>query len=48
MMDKEDQKIYDEICEVDSKVFALQKQADQLLRSVQDKRKALRSKGIMV
>lgn len=47
-MKKEDQKVYDEICEVDSKVFALEKQADQLLRSVQEKRKTLRSKGIMV
>ena len=44
----EDKKVYDEICEVDTKVFALERQVDTLLKSVAEKRKALRSKGIMV
>lgn len=48
MMNKEDQKIYDEICEIDTKVFALQRQVDTLLKSVADKRNFLRVKGIMV
>ena len=47
-MNKEDQKLYDEICEVDTKVFALQRQVDQLLKSVADKRNFLRTRGIMV
>ncbi len=47
-LNEQEQKDYDEICEVDTKVFKLERQATQLLKSVEDKRKALRAKRIWV
>ena len=46
-MTDEDEKVYDEICVIDARVFELQREMDKLLKSVASKRKALRDKGIM-
>lgn len=47
-MNEKDEKDYFEICKVDKKVLELEREITTLLKSVEDKRKALREKKIWV